>query len=242
MLVLSGRSEVNTQKRTLALRWEALLFSTLCLLESSSETDSAFLDTHPCLLLGIASKAVETIRYWSPGDFGSSDLPSGQKLVFVCQFGLPESIHWQELSDLLSAFSKQTQEQKSKVEWLCHEPCFAISEGGLGYLPGNYEIGFPSSVQFCSVAQSCSTLCDPMDHSTSGLPVHHQLLEFTQTHVRWVGDAIQPPHPLSSPSPALNLSQHQGLSKWVSSLHQVAKVMEFQLQHQSFQWTPRTDL
>ena len=94
-----------------------------------------------------------------------------------------------------------------------------------------------------SVAQSCLTLCDPMNHSTPGLPVHHQLPESTQTHVHWVGDAIQPSHPLSPPSPpALNLSQHQGLFKWVSSLHQVAKVLEFQLQHQSFQWTPRTYL
>ena len=97
--------------------------------------------------------------------------------------------------------------------------------------------------QFSSVAQSCPTLCDPMNHSTPDLPVHHQLLEFTQTYVHWVGDAIQPSHPLSSPSPpSLNLSQHQGLFKWVSSSHQVAKVLEFQLQHQSFQWTPRTDL
>ena len=77
-------------------------------------------------------------------------------------------------------------------------------------------------VQFSSVAQSCPTLCDPMNHSTPGLPVHHQLPEFTQTHVHWVGDTIQPSHPLSSPSPpAFNLSQHQGLFKWVSSLHQV---------------------
>ena len=99
------------------------------------------------------------------------------------------------------------------------------------------------SVQFSSVAQSCPTLCDPMDCSTPGFPVHHQLPEFTQTHVDWVGDAIQPSHPLSSPSPpTFNLSQHQGLFKWVSSSHQVAKVLEFQLQHQSFQWTPRTDL
>ena len=76
-----------------------------------------------------------------------------------------------------------------------------------------------------------------------GFPVHHHLLEFTQIHVRWVGDTIQPSHPLSSPSPpAPNPSQHQGLFKWVSSLHQVAKVLEFQLQHQSFQWTLRTDL
>ena len=82
-----------------------------------------------------------------------------------------------------------------------------------------------------------------MNCSTPGLPVHHQLLEFTQIHVHRVGDAIQPSHPLSSPfPPALNLSQHHGLFKWVSSSHQVAKVLEFQLQHQSFQWTPRTDL
>ena len=92
-----------------------------------------------------------------------------------------------------------------------------------------------------SVLQSCPTLCDPMNHSMPSLPVHHQVLEFTPTHVHWVGDAIQPSHPLSSPSPpALSLSQHQGLFKWVSSSHQVAKILEFQLQHQSFQWTPRT--
>ena len=98
-------------------------------------------------------------------------------------------------------------------------------------------------VQFSSVTQSCPTLCDPMNRSTPGLPIHHKLPEFTQTHVHWVSDAIQPCHPLSSPSPpALNLSQHQGLFKWVSSWHQMAKVLEFQLQHQSFQWTPRTDL
>ena len=89
--------------------------------------------------------------------------------------------------------------------------------------------------QLSSIAQLCPTLYDPMDYSTPGLPVHHQLLEFTQTHVHWVGDAIQPSHPLSSPSPpAFNLSQHQGLFQWVSSFHQVAKVLELQLQHQSF--------
>ena len=98
------------------------------------------------------------------------------------------------------------------------------------------------SFQFSSVAQSCPTLCDPMNHSMPSLPVHHQLPESTLTHVHWVGDVIQPSHPLSSPSPpALNLSQHQGLFKWVSSSYQVAKVLEFQLQHQSFQWTLRTD-
>ena len=95
---------------------------------------------------------------------------------------------------------------------------------------------------FSSVTQPCLTLCDPMNHSMPGLPVHHQLPEFTQNHVHWVGDVIQPSHPLLFPSPpAFNLSQHQGVFKWVSSSHQVAKVLEFQLQHQSFQWTPRTD-
>ena len=96
---------------------------------------------------------------------------------------------------------------------------------------------------FSSVAQSCPTLCDPMNWSTPSLPVHHQPLEFTQTHVRQVGDAIQLSYPLSSPSlPAPNPSQHQGLFQWINSSHEVAKVLEFQLQHQSFQWTPRTDL
>ena len=99
------------------------------------------------------------------------------------------------------------------------------------------------SVQFSSVAQSCLTLCDPMDCSMPDFPVHHQLPELPQTHVHWAGDAIEPSHLLPSPSPpAFNLSQHQGLFQWVSSSHQVAKVLEFQLQHQSFQWIFRTDL
>ena len=94
-----------------------------------------------------------------------------------------------------------------------------------------------------SVAQSCLTLCDPMNRSRPVLPAYNQLPEFTQTHVHRVGDAIQTSHPLSSPSPpALNLSQHPGLFQWVSSSHQVAKVLEFQLQHQSLQWILRSDL
>ena len=92
----------------------------------------------------------------------------------------------------------------------------------------------PLSLQVSSVPQSCLTLCDPMDCSILGFPVHYQLLELPQTHVLWVGNAIQPSHPLLSPSPpAFNLSQHQGLFQWVSSLHEVAKVLELQLQHQS---------
>ena len=104
------------------------------------------------------------------------------------------------------------------------------------------RVGLLDSIQFSSVTQLCLALCDPMNCSMPGLPVHHQLPEFTQTHVCWVGDAIQPSHPLSSPSsPALSLSQHQGFFQWVSSLHQVAKVLEFQLQHQSFQRIFSTD-
>ena len=95
------------------------------------------------------------------------------------------------------------------------------------------------NIQFSSVAQLCPTLCDLMNCSTSGLPVHHQLLEFTQTHV---GDAIQPSHPLSSPSPPDPNPPSIRVFSNESTLHEVAKVLEFQLQHQSFQRTPRTDL
>ena len=103
------------------------------------------------------------------------------------------------------------------------------------------HLNLKHSVQFSSVDQWCLTLWDPMNLSTPGLPVHHQLLEFTQTHAHQVGDGFQPSHPLLSPSPPVpNPSKHQGLFQWVNSSHEVAKVLEFQLQHQSFQWTPRT--
>ena len=98
-------------------------------------------------------------------------------------------------------------------------------------------------VSFSLVLQLCPTLCNPMNRSTPAIPIHHQLPEFTQTHVHRIDDAIQPSHPLSSPSPpAPNPSQHQGLIQWVNPSHEVVKILEFQLQHHSFQWTPRTDL
>ena len=125
--------------------------------------------------------------------------------------------------------------------WMYNEHIWRTSEGpGTGgggpenfheqlYRKRPYEIP-DNIVQFSSVAQSCLTLCDPLNRSTPGLPVHHQLPESTQTHVHWVGDAIQPSHPGSSPSPpALNPSQHQSLFQWVNSSHEVAKVLEFQL-------------
>ena len=101
--------------------------------------------------------------------------------------------------------------------------------------------GIPNQIR--SVTQSYPTLCDPMNRSTPGLPVHHQLPEFTETHIHRVNDAIQPSPPLSSPSPpAPNPSQHQSLFQWVNSSHEVAKVLEFQLQHHSRQRNPRADL
>ena len=117
-------------------------------------------------------------------------------------------------------------------------PASAGDTGDSSLIPDSWAyLNLHQSVQFSSVTQSCLTLCDPMDCSMPGLPVHHQLPELTQTHVHWVSDGIQPSHPLSSPSPpAFNLSQHQDLLKWVSSSHQVAKVLAFQHQHQSFQW------
>ena len=96
-----------------------------------------------------------------------------------------------------------------------------------------------SSIQFSRIW----LFATPWTAAPQAFPVHHQLPEPTQTHVHWVSNAIQPSHPWSSPSPpSLNLSQHQGLFKWVRFSHEVAKVLEFQLQHQSFQWTPRTDI
>ena len=126
---------------------------------------------------------------------------------------------------------------ESNFDFLCHLTHYLMIQKNANILT------FSNIMQFSSVAQSCPILCDPMNRSTPGLPAHHQLSELTQTHVHRVGDAIQPSHPLLSPSPpAPNPSQHQGLFQWVSSSHEVAKVLEFQLQHQSFQWTPRTDL
>ena len=112
----------------------------------------------------------------------------------------------------------------------------SISKGAL------YNM-WASSVQFTSVSQSCPTLSNPMNRRTPGLIVHHKLPEFTQTHVHRVSDAIQPSLLLSSPSLTVpNPSQHQGLFQWVNSSYEVAKVLEFQLQHQSLKWTPRNDL
>ena len=138
-----------------------------------------------------------------------------------------------------------------KIPW-AEEPVRLQSMGsqrvGQDWTTNTFIISFSSvqfsSVQYSSVTHSCPTLCDPMNCSTPGLPVHHQLLEFTQTHVHRASDAIQPSHPLSSPSPpAPNPSQHQSLFQWVNSSHEVAKVLEFSalasfLPKKSQGWSP----
>ena len=140
--------------------------------------------------------------------------------------------------------AKYFQNSLWKCSWKkkkCEASVYVFVPGHLEVIEQHYGY-FKNCIEISSVAQSCPTLRNPMDCSMSGLPIHHQLPEFTQTHVPWVSDAIQPSHSLSSPYlSAFNHSQHWCLFKWIISSHQVAKVLEFQLQHQSFQWIFRTD-
>ena len=155
--------------------------------------------------------------------------------------------HWRsQISLLLSSLeslldSRRAQSWAQSLKGFYSQfPLKTLLPGFLHVISSPYQFKFN---HFSSVIQSCPTLCDPMNRSTPGLPVDHRVPESTQTHVHLVSDAIQPSHPLSSPSPpAPNPSQHQGLFQWVNSSHEVAKVLEFHLQHQSLQWTPRTDL
>ena len=146
---------------------------------------------------------------------------------FVYRFNKTLNICW----SLFPVQNSAALRKLSKTSFLSSDRNI-VSHNMINVIFSWWAVWLYSYYQFSAVTQSCLILCDPMDCSTPGLPVHHQLPELTQTHVHWVGDAIQPSHPLSSPSPpAFNLSQHQGLFKWVSSLYQVAKVFEFQLQH-----------
>ena len=134
----------------------------------------------------------------------------------------------------LKHFWSQFQVPEQVFPWKLHEKSFYLLN--ICYLIHNFKLNCYFFCTFrCSVAQSCPTLCDPMDCSMPGFPVLHCLLEFAQARVHWVGDAIQPSHPPSPPSPAFSLSHLEGLFQWVSSSHQVAKVLELQLQYQSFQ-------
>ena len=145
-------------------------------------------------------------------------------------------------------------DQGQNWRWTRFQPAFRCVEINIGNYNRIWRVSYTRHMKkniawnslavqwFSSVTQPCPPLCDPMDQSGPGFSVHHRLPELTQSHICWVGDAIQPSHLLSSPSPPTsNLFQHQGLFQWVSSLHQVARVLEFQLQHQSFQWILRTD-
>ena len=175
------------------------------------------------LLLWCIGSVVAALKFSCPRSLWELSSPTRDQTCIPC-VGRQIPNHWttREVPEIIILYwLTNGQDVEYSIRWVCS---FYISD------------------QFRSVAQSCPTLCDPMHWSTPDLPVHHQLPEFTQTHVHWVSDAIQPSHPLSSPSPpTFNLSQHQSLFKWVSSSHQVAKVLEFQLQHQSFQWIFRID-
>ena len=146
---------------------------------------------------------------WFPA---KRNLPSSPSFVLMSEVSIPN-----HQSDLLKIF-----QQLSMSTWW---PRMATSHESI--------LSNTLGCQFSSVAQSHSTLCNPMDCRTPGFPVHHQLPELAQTHVHQVSDAFQPSHPL--------VSQHQGLFQWVSFSQQMAKVLEFQLQHQYFQWIFRTD-
>ena len=137
-------------------------------------------------------------------------------MLKILHMRLQQCMNW-ELPYIQAGFRKgsRTRDQIANIHWIIQKA---------------REFQKNISVQFSSVAQSCPTLCDPMNRSTPGLPVHHQLPEFTQTHIHWVSDAIQPSHPLSPPSPpAPNPAQHQSLFQWVNASHEVTKVLEFQL-------------
>ena len=180
-------------------------------------------------------------RRWLDGITGSVDmsLSTLREIVidreawFASVHGFSKSQTWlNDWTTITTDISKQNSDSLTKHH--VNLPVPTISEKYYFTfifidLIGKWLVVF-SSVQFSSVTQSCPILCDPMNRGTPGLPVHHQLPEFTQTCVYQVRDAIQPSHPLSSPSlSALNPSQHQSLFQWVNSSHEVAKVLELQL-------------
>ena len=187
---------------------------------------------HPLLLLPsvfpsirvFSNESVLRIRWPKYWCLSFSNIPSNEYWGLISF-----SIDWFDLLSIQGTLKSLLQHHTSKASilWLC---AFIMVHLSHPYITAAKAIALTiqtfvsNNVQFSSVAQSCPTLCDPMNRSMPGFPVHHQLPESTQTHVHRVGDAIQPSHPLLSPSPpALNPSQHQGLFKWVSSSHQVAK-------------------
>ena len=168
----------------------------------------------------------QCFKHWDLSSFWSS---FGKGLFYTCRLRNTElQIH--ETKSQVEKFSNFLHMGRCKSQSSLKFNFLGMNLSHLGPVILYSEFPQFSSVQFSSVAQSCPILCNPMNRSTPGLPVHHQLPEFTQTHVHQVGVAIQPSHPLSSPSPpAPNPSQLQSLSQWVNTSHEVAKVLEFQL-------------
>ena len=202
-----------------------------------------------CVRLSVTSWTVQSMEfsrpeYWSGLPFPSAeDLPNPrierrspalqEDSLPVEPPGKPQNTGVDSLSLLQGIFLTQGSNlgllhYRQILYHLSHQGSLYLEWFYLFFNPPLYI--FLYCLQYSSVAQSYLTLCNPMNRSTPGLPVHHHLPEFTQTHVHWVGDAIQPSRPLSSPSPpAPNPSQHQSLFQWVNSSHEVAKVLEFQL-------------
>ena len=180
---------------------------------------------------------------WSRSVVSNSSWPRGTSMGFSMQeywSGLPFLLQGMTGNFFKSSFWSviffySMQQQTISWLWYVTRSGFYVTTSNehlCGWTEKKLQSTSQGQVQFTSVAQSCPTLCDPMDCSTPGFPDHHQLPELLQSHVNRVGNAIQPSHPLSSPCPpAFNLSNHQDLFQWVSSSHQVAKVLEIQLQH-----------
>ena len=196
----------------MAMGWTCLCFTSRAQVAHFGAGNLGCRHSHQaCWTLSLASSG----RRWSLGLL--NEVPSCCCLLTACD--LREAVF------LFRALRMSGPGNKVKTASLCPTlPCKSHTVTSVKL----YELQWVT-VQFSSVAQSCLTLHNPMNRSTPGFPVHHQLPEFTETHVHWVSDAIQASHPLSSPSPAPNPSQHQSLFQWVNSLHKMAKVLEFQL-------------
>ena len=213
----------------------------LCITNCWNHLGGAGMWGHPSLWASTPTVSSMEHPPATPQTSPTAQITSGPALPGPSYNRPAQDYYWPYLLEMRCSSTSQRSLGISQMEW--GGKGRRLSKGGRRYkrkeISGLNKVGESLSrekseprdlAQFSSVAQSCPTLCDPMNRSTPGLPVHHQLPDFTQTHVHWVSDAIQPSHPLSSPSPpAPNPSQHQSLFQWVNSSHEVAKVLEFQL-------------